>query len=78
MNLSQDEKNVLYSVVIGDGYITKKDHIVIQHSNKQVDYLTWKKQLVDICLEKHKSRIIEFQRCFSNSEYNLPTRPRQD
>lgn len=46
--LSQEGKQILYGTLLGDGYLRKKEKVVrLSHSEKQLQYLLWKRSFFD-------------------------------
>lgn len=45
-DMSYIDENIILFMTIGDGYINKKGYLVIQHCEKQKEYLEWKHQIL--------------------------------
>lgn len=46
-NILNNQQKIILGMAIGDGYITKNNTLIIQHSEKQLDYLQYKKEVLE-------------------------------
>lgn len=59
MNLNQDQKNIIFSAIVGDGFVTTRNAVELCHGEKQLDYLRWKLGKIDTSLNRSGTKIIE-------------------
>ena len=55
--MEQKIKDLVYSVIIGDGFVKKTGAIELCHGNKQLDFLIWKKDLIEEAVQKNTIKI---------------------
>ena len=46
MKIKKENRVLLLSMILGDGYLSKDGYIKIRHCEKQLEYLEWKKKLI--------------------------------
>lgn len=84
VDLSSNQKSVVLGSILGDGSLIKQSksknaRLQIGHCTKQLDYLKWKKRLLDpfvnkiIPAEKPGNKIIQGKECYSTGYYLMNT-----
>lgn len=76
MNFTKRQMSLIIGSILGDGYITKykekkyNSQLTIEHSEKQLDYLKWKRQLfIDFGFKV--SKIYNVSRAYPSFRFNV-------